>query len=53
MVVEKEEILKEIETIQSNKDIPCKLIKDNADIFSEFVLTASIMALNSLLSHRD
>ena len=35
------DILKEIEILQSNnatqnKDIPSKLIKDNADIFAEF-----------------
>ena len=40
LVVEKVDILKEIKTIQSNKDIRSKLIKDNADIFAEFVLTS-------------
>ena len=39
---EKVDILKEIKMLQSNKatqntDIPTKLIKDNADIFAEFV----------------
>ena len=40
--VEKVDILKEIKMLQSNKatqntDIPTKLIKDNADIFAEFI----------------
>ena len=40
--VEKTDILKEIKILQSNKatqniDIPTKLIKDNADIFAEFI----------------
>ena len=40
--VEKVDILKEIKMLQSNKarqntDIPIKLIKDNADIFAEFI----------------
>ena len=43
--VEKVYILKEIKTLQSNKvtqntNIPTKLIKDNADIFAEFVFTS-------------
>ena len=43
--VEKVDILKEIKMLQSNKatqnaDIPTKLIKDNADIFREFVFTS-------------
>ena len=43
--VEKGDILKEIEMLQSNKaiqntDIPTKLIKDNADIFQEFAFTS-------------
>ena len=41
-LVEKINILKEIKMLQSNKvtqntDIPTKLIKDNADIFAQFV----------------
>ena len=41
--VEQVEILNEIKMLQSNKatqniDIPTKLIKDNADIFAEFIL---------------
>ena len=40
--VEKGDILKEIKMLQSNKstrntDIPTKLIKDNGDIFAEFI----------------
>ena len=40
--VEKVDILKEIKMLQSNKatqntDIPTKLIKNNADIFAEFI----------------
>ena len=43
--VEKVEILKEIKMLQSNEatqntDIPTKLIKDNVDIFAEFVFTS-------------
>ena len=42
--VEKEEILKEILSLDSTKvsqdtDIPTKIIKDNADIFSDFLLS--------------
>ena len=42
LFVEKVDILKEIKMLQSNKvaqntDIPTKLIKDNADIFAEFI----------------
>ena len=40
--VEKVDIMKEIKMLQSNKttqntDIPTKLVKDNTDIFAEFV----------------
>ena len=57
--VEKADILKEIQMLQSNKatqniDIPTKLIKDNADIFAEFVfISLNKCVLNSLFSHRN
>ena len=43
--VEKVDILKEIKMLQSNKatqntDIPTKLIKDNADIFAQFIFVS-------------
>ena len=42
--VDKEQILKEIVNLYSTKasqdtDIPTKIIKDNADIFSDFLLS--------------
>ena len=45
LFVEKVDILKEIQMLQSNKatqntDIPTKLIKDNTDIFAELVFTS-------------
>ena len=36
-----------------NSDISTKLVKDNADIFAELFLPASISALKSLFSHRN
>ena len=58
LFVEKVDVLKEIKMLQSNKalqntNIPTKLIKGNADIFANFVLSASISALNNLLPHRN
>ena len=56
--IEKVDIMKQVKMFQSNKatqnvDISNKLIKDNADIFREFVFTSLNSELNSLFSRRN